>query len=205
RVFAEAADGAALKKEAGDLATRLYAGGWRIDRATFELYLDMLRQWGAPAPPSAAVARTEAAIALWRAWRANDLAPRGRRILRAPGTPVLAVWTGGPERPVAWLATPTELEASLAPLWHAQQLAVSLSDTDGQPLLGAQLPDAVALNPAQTRLPFLLTAAVAGSVPDDGYRMRRALFIGGLLATFSFMIAAAFGLYRATTREMELV
>jgi signal transduction histidine kinase len=205
RVYEQAADAAALRKEAADLAAGLSSSGWRIDRPTFELYRDMLQQWGAPPPPSVAVARTEAAIALWRTWRTNDLAPRGRRILRAPGAPVLAVWTGGPDHPAAWLATPAELEASLAPLWHAQQLAVSLSDIDGQPVLGAQPPGAVALNPAQTRLPFLLNAAIAASVTDNRYRMRRTLLISGLLATFAFMIAAGFGLYRITTREMELV
>ena len=204
RVFEQGA-ASALRKEAADLASDLYSGAWRIDRPTFELYRDMLQQWGAPPPPSAAVARTEAAIALWRAWRAGDLAQRGRRILRTPGASVLAVWTGGTDHPVAWLATPAELEASLSPLCQAQHLAVSLSDTDGQPLLGAQLPGAVALNPAQTRLPFLLTASFSGSLPNDEYRMRRTLLVGGLLATFAFMIAAAFGLYRVTTREMELV
>ena len=205
RIYEQAADTAALRNEAAGLASDLYAGGWRIDRPTFELYRDMLHGWGTPPPPFEAVARTEAAIALWRAWRTSDLAPRGRRILRVSGTPLLAVWTGAPDRPVAWLATPAELEALLSPLWRARQLAVSLSDTDGQPLLEAQLSGAVALNPAQTRLPFLLNAAFAGSAADDGYRMRRTLLIGGLLAIFAFMIAAAFGLYRVTTREMELV
>jgi signal transduction histidine kinase len=205
RIYEQTAAWVALRKEAAELATILYSGGWRIDRYTFELYRDMLQQWGAPAPPSAALARTEAAVALWRAWHGNDLSPRGRRILRVSAVPVLAVWTGGPEHPVAWFATPEELEASLAPLWHARQLTVSLSDTDGQPLLGRQPPDAVALNPAQTRLPFLLSAAASATATDDGYRMRRTFLIGGLLATVAFMIAAAFGLYRITTREMELV
>jgi hypothetical protein len=111
-----AAAAEALRKEASNLASELYSGGWRIDRPTFELYRDMLQKWAALLPPAAAIARTEAAIALWRAWRAGDLSPRGRRILRTPGATVLAVWTGGAEHPVVWLATPAELEASLAPI-----------------------------------------------------------------------------------------
>lgn len=205
RVYERAGATAALRKEAGALAATLYSGGWRIDRQTFELYRDMLGQWGAPAPPAAPVARTEAAIALWGAWRGNNLPPRGRRILRTPAAPVLAVWTGGPERPVAWLAAPADLESSLAPLWRAQRLAVSLADTDGQPLVRAQASDAVSLNPAQTHLPFLLSAAMAGPAAGNEYRTRRTLLATGLLATFLFMAAAACSLYRVTTREMELV
>jgi signal transduction histidine kinase len=194
-----------LRKEAESLAASLYAGGWHIDAPTFNLYREMLEKWGAPPPPSGAVSRTEAALALWRAWRGNELSPRGRRVLKTTAEPVLALWTGGPEYLTAWVASPSEIDHILGPLWRAQNLAVSLADMDGQPFAPGKLRDAVSLNPAQTRLPFLMSAASAGAAKDDGYRTRRTLFITGLLATFLFMAAAALGLYRVTTREMELV
>ena len=205
RVYEAAGDTAGLRAESAGLAAALYSGEFHLDRPTFELYRDMLRQWGAKPPLSAPFARTEAAIALWRAWRGNDLAPRGRRVLRAAGELVLAVWAGAPERPVAWIGTRAELEELLGPLWRAQKLAVSLADMDGQIFLGRALPGAVALNAAQTHLPFILSAAADGAGTDDGFRSRRTLLISGLLFTFAFMLAGAFGLYRVTTREIALV
>ncbi|MBI3264701.1 MAG: hypothetical protein HYZ58_16375, partial [Acidobacteria bacterium] len=202
KTLEEAGDAEALRREAADLARVLNAGGWQIDRATFELYRDLLQHWGGPLPSAGAIARTEAATRLWRAWRARDLPPRGRRIFREDGGPMLAVWARGPERPVAWLATSGELEASLRPLWTAQDLAVSLYDTDGQPLFGDQRLGSVTLTPSDTRLPFILSVASLSTPDAESDRMRRTVFIGGLLVTMLLMLAAAYGLYRATTREL---
>src|SRR5262249_1654785 len=112
RVREAAGDAEELRREAADLSRALNAGGWPIDRATFDLYRDMLEHWGGPLPSRDDVARTEAAVQLWRTWRRGDLAPRGRRILRE--ATMLAVWSGGPEQPAVWLAMPGELEASLS-------------------------------------------------------------------------------------------
>jgi len=206
KVFEEAHDAGALRAEVAGLARVLYSGAWPIDRVTFGLYRDMLERWGGPPPPPESIARTEAAIALWRTWRAGDLAPRGRRIIRAGGMPVLAVWAGGPERPAAWLATPGELAASLSSLWTGQHLTVSLYDTDGQAFLGPQRAGAVALTPGETRFPFVLSVAPLSTAADvDGDRRRRTVLISGLLLAFALTLAAAYGLYRATTRELVLV
>ena len=140
KVFEEAGDAERLRKESSELARVLHAGGLAIDRATFDLYREMLDRWGAAVPPpdvlNGAIARTEGAIALWRSWRRGDLAPRGRRILRGDTGPVLAVWAGDPGRPAVWLATSGELEAALSPLWATYGLAVAVKDTEGQRLFG---------------------------------------------------------------------
>jgi signal transduction histidine kinase len=201
RIFEKLADAVRLREEAADLATVLYSGKWRISQSTFHLYRDILQQWGAPPVPMMALARTEAAILLWRAWRSGDLASRGRRILNTPEVPVAALWTASPDGPVAWLAAPAELEAVLSPLWKAQPMTVSLYDTAGHSVLGALRSSGVTLHPAETRLPFLLSVDAPG---DDGDPHRRTLLITGLAATFLLMTAAAFGLYRVTGREMEL-
>jgi signal transduction histidine kinase len=205
RIFEEAHDSEALRKEVPELVRALYSGVFRLDRSTFELYRDMAVRWGGPPPPPDRMARTEAAIALWREWRAGGLAPRGRRILKAGDTPVLALWAGGPARVTAWLATARELEASLSPLSKQQQLTLWLQDTEGQPFLGSRAPGGVSLNPTETRLPFLLgVAPMAATGGEDGYRTGRVIVISGLLLTFAFILAAAYGLYRATTRERDL-
>ncbi len=201
KIFEEVHDAAALREEVAGLARGLYAGARPIDRVTFDLYRDMVERWGGPSPPPEAIARTEAALSLRRAWRAGDLAPRGRRIIRAGAVPTLAVWAGGPARPAVWIATPAELEASLGPLWTGQHLAVSIYDTDGQAFLGPQRQGAVSLTPGETRFPFVLSVAAdaAGDSP------RETMLIGGLLLAFALMLATAYGLYRAITRELALV
>ena len=212
KVFEEAGDAGALGRESSELARVLYTGGLPIDRATFEVYREMLGRWGAPAPAPGvmpdAIARTETAIELWHAWRGGDLAPRGRRILRADRGPMLAVWAGGPERPAVWLATSGEIETVLGPLWTAQSLAVAVSDIDGHPVFGA-LPSgatnlSVSLTPGETRLPFILSVASLAGVDREGDRTRRAVLISGLMVAFILMLAAAYGVYRATTREVGL-
>jgi signal transduction histidine kinase len=200
RVLEETADTQALRHERIDLAAALYSGGWRLDKPTFDLYRDLVRQWGGPSPPQTSILHTEAAIAFWRIWRAGELAARGRRILRVQDAPVLAVWAGA----AVWLALPVELDATLGRLWQAHHLAVSLHETDGQPMLGVRQSGAVAVTPAQTHLPFILSVAESGTAIDGGYSMRRTLLTSGLLLVFVFTTAAAFGLYRITTREMEL-
>jgi two-component system, OmpR family, phosphate regulon sensor histidine kinase PhoR len=201
KVFEEAHDAAALREEVAGLARALYAGARPIDRATFDLYRDLVERWGGPPPALDSIARTETALSLWRAWRAGDLAPRGRRIIRVGAVPTLVVWAGGPARPAAWIATPAELEASLGPLWTGQHLAVSIYDTDGQAFLGPQRQGAVSLTPGETRFPFVLSVA-SGAGGDSP---RGTALVGGLLLAFLLMLATAYGLYRAITRELELV
>ena len=184
-VLEEARDAEGLRAEALRLAQALDSGRWPIDRATFDFYRELVRKWGAAAPSSA---RTEAALHL----RAGDSGPRGRRVLREDGGAVLAVWNNGR----AWLAGPGELEA----WWQAQPYSVAIYDTDGQLVAGSGSQAAVSLAPGQTRLPFIVSVA---SLAGDG-GSGRAVLISGLALAFLAMLAAAYGLYRATTRELML-
>jgi len=193
-----------LRRAADDLAHALNTGGWPIDRATFDVYHEMLERWHAPAPSVDDLAKTEAAVDMWRAWRSGDLAPRGRRLLRTEQRVVLAVWSGGPDGPAMWLGTPADLDTLLGSLWTTQHLAVSLSDAEGQPLLGERQAGGVVLTPAETRLPFILGVRPQAAVDDEGGGMRRIVLVSGLTMAFLLMLAAAYGLYRATTREMVL-
>lgn len=115
KVLEDTGDAERLNKAAADLAGALNSGRWPIDRTTFDFYRDMLAHWNGSPPSPEAIARTEAALELWRAWRRGDLAPRGRRLVHHSGGPVLALWSGGPERPVAWIASAAEIETS----WRA--------------------------------------------------------------------------------------
>lgn len=121
---------------------------------------------------------------------------------------MLAVWAGGPDRPTVWLATPNQIEASFGPLWTAQHLAVSLADNEGQPVLGerpaAGMAGGLSLTTADTRLPFILGVRSVDAMDDAADRMRRIVLVSGLAIAFLLMLAAAYGLYRTTTRELML-
>src|SRR5687767_8974139 len=157
RVLEETRDVQRLRTEAVKLAEALDSARWAIDRATFDVYRDMVQAWGAPLPSHEAIARVEAAIELRRAWDRGQLAPRGRRILRQADAAVLVVWAGGPNNPKAWITTVGEFAGSIRASWADQQWAVSLYDIDGQRLFGDARQESVSLTPGQTRLPFIMT------------------------------------------------
>jgi signal transduction histidine kinase len=185
RVLEEARDSENLKTQATALATALESGQWPMDRATFDFYRELVQNWGAPAPSSL---RAETALHL----RNADLEPRGRRILREKSGTVLAIWNDGR----AWLATPGEIEE----LWNAQLYPVALYDTDGQLIAGSASRDGVSLTPGQTRLPFIINVSSFANPADRG----RTVVISGLALAFLAILGAAYGLYRATTREIML-
>ena len=193
-----------LTRCARELAEVLDQGGWRIDRATFDVYREMLERWSVPAPATSDRAKTDAAIEMWSSWRRGDLAPHGRRLVRVGQQSVLALWSGGINEASLWLGSPADLDALIGSLWRAQHLTVSMSDTEGQPVLGVRQAGSLVLTPADTRLPFILTVRSAATTDADGDALRRTLLISGLMIAFALMLAAGYGLYRATTREMVL-
>lgn len=202
RLYDEARDTQGLRSESARLAQMLARGRWQIDRATFELYRELLQKWGAPALPLDAIARTEAAWQLQEGVHAGDFQIRGRRILQEEGLSIFAVWNGGPEHPAAWLGTAADLEALLGPLWKPEHVAVSLYDTDGQLFLGNSHAGGISLTPGETHLPFILS--VTSLDQPEGGLSRRATLFGGLAGSLLLLLIAAYGLYRVTTRELML-
>jgi len=204
KLHEEAGERDELSRCARELAQALDGGGWRIDRATFDVYREMLGRWHVPSPAAADRAKTDAAIDIWRTWHRGDLPPRGRRLVRTDQELILAVWSGGADEAHLWLGNAADLDSLLGALWQAQQLTVALASTDGQAILGERQAGSLVLTPADTKLPFILAVrSDAGSGPG-GDGMRRTVLLSGLMIAFVLMLAAGYGLYRATTREMLL-
>ncbi len=181
-----------------DFRQALHSGSLKMDRATFEFYSDMLRDWGGSDPPPNEVARTEAAIALWTRWKTGDLAARGREIIGNGGRQTLAIWTEGPDHPIVRLLTQSELASMIDPLGRDQQLHVSLTD-------GPQQEGTIVLTPGETRLPFLLrVSAVGDPLNGNTFASGRSVLITGLFFAFALMSAAAYVLYRVITRQIAL-
>lgn len=201
RLFEELGDRAHLSEAAHEFERALHAGGWAIDRATFQTDEELLSRWGAAPAARELIARTEAAIRLWQTWRAGDLAPHGRW-LRRESAPVLVVWSGAPSQPVVWLGSLGDLEQMVAAIAHGMR--VSLHDAEGEPLIGERLSDGLSLLPGDTRLPFVLTVAAADPAGGAGESLRRLVFVSSLGGAFLLTIAAAYGVYRTTSRQLAL-
>ena len=197
-----AGDSERLRTEVHELSRALASGDWRIDRATFDLYRELVVGWNGTPPSSDAIARTEALIELWHLWRRGDLSTRGRRVLLSDPTSALAVWAGNADRLAVWLATTPDIHTAWRPLWDAQNLSVALSDVEGRPLVGVPGDRSISLSPHDTRLPFILNASTTRN-NDTDQGPRRVLAIGLVLALV-VTIAAAYALYRTTTRELAL-
>jgi signal transduction histidine kinase len=195
RILENTGESGQLHKEAVELAHALDSAQWPIDRITFDVYREMTQRWGVPPAVPDALARVESATELRGAWRSNGLPPRGRRILYTGAGPVLAMWNGA----TFSLAAQDDLRTLLRSLSSTQDLAISLYDTDGQLLFGSPHLEGVSLTPGETRLPFILRVA-SSSGGGSGSKV----LISGLLLALALMIAAGYGLYRATTRELLL-
>lgn len=203
KTFLESGDQARLRAEAVAFARALSAGGWLIDRALFELYqLEMIEPWGGPAADAQAAQRADGVAALWRLWRGGELRARGRRFVGDAETSTLAVWAAGADGPVAAVFTPEQLRTRWRSIWEDRGLTVAISRTDGQSVFGS-VTDGIELSANDTRLPFVL-ALSGGSSPASDDVVRRRLLIAGVVLACALMIAASYGLYRITARELLL-
>jgi signal transduction histidine kinase len=204
KTFLEAGDRARVRDEAIGLGHALRKGEWSIDRATFDLYeTEMVARWGGPVPTDDNIRRTMAAIELWHTWRRNELPPRGRRFVGGKDPSVLAVWVTTATGAVAALFTPEKLQQRLRSTWQARGLTVAGAHGDGRTIFGGRVDGAVVLSPVQTQLPFQI-AVGGGGIQENDYTLRTALLIGGVVLACALMIAASYGLYRITTRELQL-
>jgi len=198
----EAGDREQLRVEVRALTRSLESGEWRIDRATFELYQQLVSQWGGTPVASESIARTEVAVELWQAWRRGDLGTRGQRVIVRERSALLAAWSGNADRLTTWIETASAIERDWSPIWRDQGLSVALSDVDGRRLFGVLSDRTVSFPPSDTRLPFILSASMGAEAGTE--RTRRRVLVIGLSLTFLLMLAAAYAVYRTTTRELAL-
>ena len=203
KVFQESGDQLRLRQEAAAFARALSSGGWLIDRASFELYQhEMIEPWGGPSADVHAVRRAEGVAQLWHQWRRGELQGRGRRFVGSDES-VLALWVGAPAAPVVALLGSGELRARWQSIWEPAALTVAVSRTDGQHLFGA-VDGGLTLPPSETRLPFVMSVGSSSLAPADDEVFRRRVVISGIAVACLLMVAASYGLYRITTRELLL-
>jgi signal transduction histidine kinase len=203
KTFLESGDKARLADEAAAFARALADGGWLIDRASYELYQhDMVEPWGGPIADAHAVQLSAAVGELWHQWQRGELDARGRRFIGSDA-PVLAVWVGAPGSIVATVLGAGDLQTRWRPIWESQGLTAAVALTDGRPVFGTA-DGGLTLLPADTRLPFTLSASGRSSALTEEDEFRRRLVISGVMLACLLMVAASYGLYRITSRELLL-
>lgn len=204
KTLEEADDRERLRETAAALSRTLGAGGWPIDRTTFEIYRELAERWGGARVDDGAVQRAERAAELWRVWRRGELPPRDRRFVGSTDSPVLAVWVASADGPVVAMMSALQLEARWRSLWEALGLSAAIWHPDGRPVFGTAGVNPVNLSPAETRLPFGMTVAATTSFSPAGGTLRRNAVIAGVIFAAFLMVAGSYGLYRVTTRELQL-
>jgi signal transduction histidine kinase len=116
--------------------------------------------------------------------------------------PVLAVWLGGPTTLVIAMLDRDDLVARWRSIWESRGLTVAVTRPDGQSVFGA-VAEGLTLSPNATRLPFVLSVGAASAPASDDV-FRRRVVVGAIALACLLTMAAAYGLYRVTTRELLL-
>lgn len=214
-VFEKLKDGEAARREAAALSAALRGGKWRIDRAAYDFYSGEARRgMGLTSlEPAEALAASAVVGSLWEEWqslRRDGDAIAGRRISWQADQPVLLAWRGTPERLVAFALGRRTLEsqwlAPLLPMLDRFAARIVLTDSDGRAVSG-RLPGGSELQAVRlassAQLPWTLHAVSTGGTATAGWAARR-LVVTGLATLFLLVLAGAYFIGRAASREVAV-
>jgi signal transduction histidine kinase len=198
-------------REASELREALCAGRWRINRASFEFYMDesaRILGTDSPLPPTGVSAAAGIMLPQWQALSQRQGSTSGRRTFRDRDGPLLLLWRGSSERMAAlalgvgyiranWLGP---LNPTLAPM----QVKVVLTDIDGRAVAGeltAGSPSSV--RPASaTQLPWTVYAVSAN--PAEAGPGARRLILTGVLTLLLLVLGGGYFVGRAAVREVAV-
>jgi signal transduction histidine kinase len=215
RVFELADRGEAAKQEARLLQDGLRERRWCLTRSAYEFYAGeaqrILGQLGQPADSVATLALASAAEVLYQEWREN-LPSAGKQVLWESNQALLAIRRYANDSMILLLLGPqwldTQLSESRGSSFAKQGIAIILTDAEGRPVLGrleaGSLRQTVRLS-SETQLPWNVHAVTTD--PDAilaATRARRRALVAGLGMISVLILAGAYLVGRAVTREMEV-
>ena len=208
---------AELAAEARSLHADLVAARWPIDHGTFLAYTASISRWlGAELPIAAdRDALSAASEWIWWQWADSDrgeFLTAGRRALRFAGVPVTVVWQSPGDRLVALVAGPRYQQRTWFDMprseMDARGLQVALSDASGQAVLGTLPTDTSATERRAaevTRLPWTVFVGSADVAADlNELANRRRLLFAGLALLVGLVVAGAYFIVRAVSREFAV-
>ncbi len=206
-------DPAAAQAGARRIAADLLAGRWQLDRASWHFYFDRTG-----AAVSADLPEREALAAaverIYQQWReqpgqfSSGSRAHGWSAFFAAGRPVLVLWKAAPHSLTALVAGSSFVERQLASASAGHGVMVALTAPDGAAVLGAAPPRGIpqiTRLAAETGLPWTLHVASAAPEAERGQMAaRRRLLLAGLALVTLVLVAAAYLIARAFTREMRV-
>jgi len=206
------------RSAAAELLADLQRRRWQLTESVYRFYMDDAgRRSGTPSSPDALEpdALASSVQSLWVEWR--DAAGRadhlsGRRSTWAREQPVLLVSRSGPDRLVAFAATPAFLErqwlAGLRPALERLNVQVALADANNRPVYrtGAERPPfRIVRSPAETELPWTLHVSTANLDAELAQiSARRRFVLVGLVLTIALLAGAGYVTARAVARELAV-
>jgi signal transduction histidine kinase len=207
--------GADLESEARSLLESLEGRRWRLDKASFDYYFDLVAGWlGAePEPDPASLALSDAVLWLWQNRQVIATVERGvagRRLFRSRGTSVAVLWRAADDRLTAFVAGPAYqksrwFEATAGSAEFAG-VEVAILDSESGPVYGTAPPDgssATSRLASVTGLPWdivVVNSDLAAGLDQFAQRRRLMVTVLGLLVIL--VAAATYFIGRAVSREL---
>lgn len=201
-LFKMTGDEEASKRESELLASTLWEGRFRIDRATFQFYRESLQP--IQAQTSSALTLAEAIEALWPLWQKQ---PEGRSAWTGAGRAVAVVWRPTSAGTVALVADVNALMASVLPAIQNLQIRLALEDPAARLAWG--IPAKAGLQVAKplqaTGLPWTLLVASAYPATEQAVSVsRRNFLVSGFALMVLVITAASYFVFRAMNQELSV-
>jgi len=200
-----------IRREASELREVLCSGRLRINRASFEFYMDETTRIlgsGLPPPDMGISAAADTILPQWEAFTLGKGSPAGRRIFWYQDQPLLLLWRGSSDRMAGLVLGPSYVKVKwlepLKPMLASLQAEIVLSDRDGKPVSGNLTEDvssSVRL-PSVTQLPWTLHAVAMNPV-ETGLGARR-LILTGFLTLLVLVIGGGYFIGRAAVRDVAV-
>jgi signal transduction histidine kinase len=203
------------RQEAIFLQDGLRERRWRLTRGAYEFYAGeaqrILGQAKQPQDGVEILALASAAEALYQDWH-GGLPAAGNRILRESNQTLLAIWRQASDSLALLLLGPQWLKAQLdesrGASFAKRGIAIILTDAEGRPVLGRQVPGSPRQTvrlASETQLPWNVHAVTAD--PDTVLaptRTRSRILVAALGLISALILAGTYLVARAVTREMAV-
>jgi signal transduction histidine kinase len=204
-----------LQLEAENLYSDLKGRRWPIDRSTYLLYVDQVKEWLDPKPSPDLDSQVLADAVGWL-WDNNQVQDRlnrskaGRSTLRIQNRPIAVLWQRSGEELAAIVAGPIYQRTRwFDPLFKSpdfSSISVCLRDPEGTVMFGNDPPSGIpsTSRPAQVSgLPWEVSLINADLASDlSQFAQRRRLMLMGLGFLVLLVIAVSYLISRAVSREL---
>jgi signal transduction histidine kinase len=208
-VLEKRGDADGLARAAQQLTLDLQAGKWPVSHAAYESLFNQARPHLPESVSSASTALSEAIHQVWEEWRSDASSTDGHRSVNTSAGPVLVVWRVSTDELAVFAADTNYLDrgwlSELKRGSSGSHVRLGLTDQAGNTILGR--PSSGSGLPVthlwqDTNLPW--TVQVFSVDEEFSWTSGRTLVIAGMLVLFVLILAAAWFLGHAVSRELAV-